>query len=167
MHEKLFVNILQDLHRSGQSLSRIVHHPQFKDIPLDERVRLLTKYGHVIRKNAKYDSKFWSDLTTGVAGLALATPMATKFVNLGISKFDHSAAKHEAEYLGESFDSPAPTLTLDATDSILFGTGASLATKGLSGVSSARQTLKLVKNYLKTEPGATTQEDALTLIARS
>ena len=163
MHEQLFLSLLAKLKNSGQSLDRVLREPEFKEIPLVDRVELLKKYGHVIHQGTAPDATYWKSLALGSAGVALAGLSAADPIGRVMS-WGHR--KGMADELGQPFNEPMPKV-LGPMNLMGISTGVGISMSNLKKTNEANYQRKLVKAFLKSEAGATSQDDAINILARS
>ena len=166
MHEELFKALLSRYQDSGMSLDRVIVDPRFKSLPLVDKVELLKEHGHTIHAGSKIDRQFWKDIGWGAVGtgIALADPILTSLHNFqkGVS---YGAATRNADNPSEI---PRPVMeTKGYKDLALKATGAGLAAPKFYAALAARNNMRMVKRLLNEQPGSTSTEDAINVIARS
>lgn len=163
MHEALFLKLLQGYESAGLSLSRIISDPQFKSIPLEERIALLRKFAPRIKQGTKVDKTLWSDFALGSVGMAIAGyPVAKGMVQSAIAG---GKIRDEYEETGKFNPKDIPHLTMG--DVGVMSLGISI---GGSPMNSARTFMRdrgLVNRYLSKPSEHTTTDNAIDVIART
>jgi hypothetical protein len=173
MHEELFLNLLKQYQDAGLSLDRIIKDSRFKALPLDQRVELLKEHGHTIRGGTKVDSQMIKDFAWGglATSVMLYSPIMSTIGNLK-NGIDYGGKVRAAQDEGIPVDSvPKPRMVTDGYEALVTGVGGAvglgLAAPKFYNALSARSNMKMVKKWLKEEPGSNTQEDAINVISRS
>lgn len=160
MNEDLFVSLLDNYAAAKLSPTRVISDPNFKAMPIEDRVYLLKKYANRIHQQSAIDGSFLKDVALGSVGVAIAAAPIVKSFGKAIEI--GADMREEFDQTGKFVPRPVP---LNMGDVSVFSLGAGVSAKPLSNAKQFLRDRGLVKRYLAS--GNPSTENAIDVIART